>query len=465
MVVAVVGLGLPVSSGALVVSGGGCVQEFSGEGMADPGDRLPVVIVHGFTGSGQAIMPLFDALNASPMSAEMSMSVFDYGDVSTRWVDDPGIGPRLGEWIDCLADASLEGGGPGRVAVVAHSMGGLAARFALDDAGVGAEKVALVATLGTPHEGSVWAGPPTDGSTLGTLVRALFEALDVTAIVGETDTGAGRALAVGSAELASLAGWPEGVPVWAGAGDFVGEPRFLFSTGPTVSAGDGLVSVSSATARAPTVGGLGGVEVDECRIPLPLDATSALIPVYVAAYLRTTSDPLRCSHSNLIENRRFIDAITAQLAAVASQEPRTPPDEEGQDTCAVVAATIATERTWVPGAAELVDQLSRNGEQSPLVLVDDRTVDVFVTSPSGESVSRYRLVSGVAVEYLELVSGAAPEGEVGTGEPIPLAGLLLSGGQTGLSVVKRDGITPICSFRYDGTDGASGSSETGSNGE
>lgn len=132
-------------------------------------------------------------------------------------------------------------------------------------------------------------------------------------------------------------------------------------------------------------------------------------------------------------------------------EPTRALSLQGEDACSVVAETIAVERRWVAGAAELVEQLAgAEYGPSPLVLVDGRTVDVYVTSPSGESVVRYRITRGDGVEGPVLVSGDSPEGPVGTGEEIPSGGLQLSVGQTGVSVLHSDGVTPICSFRYDG---------------
>ncbi len=72
---------------------------------------------------------------------------FDYHEHSGRWVSDPpSIGPALGDAIDCLFDRS----GSEKVIVVAHSMGGLATRYALGEDRDRADKVSTVVTFGTP---------------------------------------------------------------------------------------------------------------------------------------------------------------------------------------------------------------------------------------------------------------------------------------------------------------------------
>ena len=92
---------------------------------------------------------------------------FDYYSTAhqaTGWVTDPAIGAALATDITCLASASAAQGGPGEVIIVAHSMGGLAVRCAVDQACVGqghkaanADQIGLVVTLGTPNLGSAFA--------------------------------------------------------------------------------------------------------------------------------------------------------------------------------------------------------------------------------------------------------------------------------------------------------------------
>jgi pimeloyl-ACP methyl ester carboxylesterase len=111
------------------------------------GGRTPVVVVHGWTGRAThnvdrtgAFSHLIDLTANRLGTVNVSRSVigqiqrlggtavytFDYHGISTRWVTDDGIGPRLGRAIDCLYEATGQ-----RVIIVAHSMGGLAARQAI----------------------------------------------------------------------------------------------------------------------------------------------------------------------------------------------------------------------------------------------------------------------------------------------------------------------------------------------
>jgi triacylglycerol lipase len=62
------------------------------------------------------------------------------------------------EWIKCLqrADAGRDCGDDGRVVIVAHSMGGLDARYMITHLGMESRVAALV-TLSTPHRGSPYA--------------------------------------------------------------------------------------------------------------------------------------------------------------------------------------------------------------------------------------------------------------------------------------------------------------------
>lgn len=148
---------------------------------------------------------------------------FDYHQLSGRWVNDPGIGPRLGTAIDCLREATGQ-----KVILVAHSMGGLAAREALSLRGPKnqnrAHEVSQVITFGTPETGSVAAsiigglvnGAPGEPAAVFRLVLAecgrqssgsietgsLCDMLP--AFVRAFDGVGGQALRAGSPELRSL---------------------------------------------------------------------------------------------------------------------------------------------------------------------------------------------------------------------------------------------------------------------
>jgi pimeloyl-ACP methyl ester carboxylesterase len=125
-------------------------------------DKVPVIMVHGFTGKAQD----WGALNNSSSFAGVVNQIpgvavahlFSYN--SYRWVDNPDSGPKLAKTIDCVSQLSRQNGGKGKVIVVANSMGGLVARDALshrssDNQRAVADEVGQVITIGTPHAGTL----------------------------------------------------------------------------------------------------------------------------------------------------------------------------------------------------------------------------------------------------------------------------------------------------------------------
>jgi|GEM_PF-6388782 len=269
------------------------------------GKWVPVVMVHGWTststhreklagekdrpgafshpidlttvvGPPQTVGPsLIGLLQRIPGAAVFT---FDYHEYSARWVDDDHLGPALGQAIDCLSKASGE-----KVIIVAHSMGGLVARWALAHRGTDgrdrAEKVSSVVTFGTPEEGSLLAellavgadaGAATDTSGKLAVLRAILTACGQ-ASTAQLDTGtpcdllpsfirafdsqAGQALRSGSAALTALGPFPKAVRVTALAGDIKLHVADLgwFGLEPwkaDVGVGDVIVDRDSAIAGA-----------------------------------------------------------------------------------------------------------------------------------------------------------------------------------------------------------------------
>lgn len=160
---------------------------------------------------------------------------FDYENINTS------IGENARLLGERLADVGLDGSGPQRLDVVAHSMGGLVSRH-LIELGTGAAVVDRLVTLGTPNGGSPW---PTvqklatvaltvglNGLTaaawplgvLGTLLGALEKvdvALDemepgsevVLLLAGAPDPGVPYTVLVGNRSFAGPPVQPEGSPV------------------------------------------------------------------------------------------------------------------------------------------------------------------------------------------------------------------------------------------------------------
>lgn len=136
------------------------------------GSVFPILFVHGFNDTAKtwtrpAAVTWFDTPNISDPKSFIDWIgnipgalpvVFDYGGHSLEWVNNAAIGPALAKVVDCLARAAGE-----KVDIVAHSMGGLAARHVLGDPKRAAQ-VSLVVTLGTPNLGSFWPAVLTKGA-------------------------------------------------------------------------------------------------------------------------------------------------------------------------------------------------------------------------------------------------------------------------------------------------------------
>jgi pimeloyl-ACP methyl ester carboxylesterase len=334
------------------------------------GRVFPVVTIHGITGSdddfggtidhsylGSQLQParsLFDALagssavDAPPPGLEGArVFSFSYTPDSLRWVDDPAVGGKFAETIDCLHE---EFGVP--VSVVAHSMGGLVARWvanSTDPAGVPrASKLGKVVTLGTPYTGS-------DLSAVVNGVTDTAAALDWTPnlrllnyLCGEVGTAtgegscglipfysslrseAGRNLRSGSDALAALQRWPSGVDVTTIAGS-VSLPMMLFGSplNTPVDLGDLVVGTPSATAD-PTAG-----RVFECSYA---SATGTYLTSWKEVLGIASPEDRRakltanlldspCYHGMLMRNVELTNEVLAQLTDWLASHRAPPPPE------------------------------------------------------------------------------------------------------------------------------------------
>jgi pimeloyl-ACP methyl ester carboxylesterase len=129
-----------------------------------PGTR-PVVLVHGWTGSPLSVTAerLDQALNPTPGNGRWQMYQFDYHIWGKQWAAVPQISTCLADYIATLSAVHSKAGGDGKVYVVGHSMGGLAARFAVSPQWGGKSVASLiggVVTLDTPHSGTPWGNTP-----------------------------------------------------------------------------------------------------------------------------------------------------------------------------------------------------------------------------------------------------------------------------------------------------------------
>ena len=147
-------------------------QYNSGIGKLTPEQR-PVVLVHGWGGSSTKMVPVAQALTGpgSSIASQIKVFYFDYRAESIHWAAIPAIASCLAEYVSGISAAYRAAGGDGKVIVVAHSMGGLAVRFAsaTNSGGQGVftdepidKDLGGLVTIDTPSLGS-----PLGGSALG----------------------------------------------------------------------------------------------------------------------------------------------------------------------------------------------------------------------------------------------------------------------------------------------------------
>lgn len=124
------------------------------------GTAQPVILVHGWT--SRPMDATRTELEGLPSKNKRQYFTFDYEQFNTLWASDPPIAACLAAYIKKVSDTHRQRGGTGRVFLVAHSMGGLAIRFALSTTYGGvaglADRVGGVTTLDTPNTGSMWGG-------------------------------------------------------------------------------------------------------------------------------------------------------------------------------------------------------------------------------------------------------------------------------------------------------------------
>ena len=115
-----------------------------------PGDRLPLLFCHGYMGDETNFLILRRRLAAAGFRSQATVWLWPFWRSCDEYAGL--IARRVGEVIEATGAPAVD--------LVAHSMGGLAARWFLASAGRGADARRLV-TLGTPHRGTIvaLAGP------------------------------------------------------------------------------------------------------------------------------------------------------------------------------------------------------------------------------------------------------------------------------------------------------------------
>jgi triacylglycerol lipase len=268
-----------------------------------------VLFVHGFTGSpgdfrrtrdGQASM--IESVAGVP---DVVAYTFDYSAASTQWVTDPAIGPALAKAIVCLATRTGK-----RIVVVAHSMGGLAVRFAqgvVIDGQPVANSMQRVVTIGTPTDGVILLSF-TRGDVSQTIVQALVDAaseacgkktreehVHLCDLLDAANAPAVSAMAPGSGDLRRLPPWNPRLAIVPIAADLRLRVSVL-GIGTTLSLGDIVATVDSATADASR-----GQHAYVARCKITLEDLFEVV------------DRSPCSHTNELTNQSIGRAVRAQI--------------------------------------------------------------------------------------------------------------------------------------------------------
>lgn len=277
------------------------------------GTRTPVLLVHGLMGNvgtwgrtseENTVRGVLNGISS------LTVDTFDYERWNLLWIDNSNIGPRLAQRISCLATSSRQEGGPGKVIVVAHSMGGLAARFAAAQVVDGrkvADDIGLVVTIGTPHLGSGlanWAITVVRDICAGFTMPGLLSPSGALCAMAVDYLTAIGGLKLDSQKLKALSAFPGTFPVRAIAGNVVSSVD-VFGSPMVVANGDLVVAVQSATQGVALPQKGGGTSVLECK-------SLFLIPLVTQA---------ECEHGRLLTNpavhKIVVDSIQTYVASTA----------------------------------------------------------------------------------------------------------------------------------------------------
>ena len=245
------------------------------------GLRTPVILVHGLgeqastwtDGGTGSMFSRVDAING------VMTLMYDYSQANHEWVDNISNGPGLAFYIKHVAQASRDyrspdgARGPGKVIVVAFSLGGLITRYAATTGGEAGD-ISRVITIGVPNTGSFWAN-------LGGSVRDLIcteAGVHGPAAICNDQWQVLSGLQAFGPKIAALKPLPPSISLNAIAGDetWVYQIWGRFWGGIPLF-GDGVVATGSALAKRP-----GGVNdtFDTVRNPIvPGDTSVMHIPL------------------------------------------------------------------------------------------------------------------------------------------------------------------------------------------
>ncbi len=321
------------------------------------GTKVPVISVHGLTAGPKVWEPMIPALRS--ITNAYVVEPFDYESSSAQWVTNPNIGPKLAETIDCLAQASQEGGGKGEVIAVGHSMGGLAIEYASNQVVNGrkvSDELASVITIAAPFQGSILGNA--GSMLLNSLCQATFQVGRlVQEYVNHENCLASLAvhgLAIGSTELKALLPFPAGLPVKVIAGNVTPEIKlgFVTITGPPED-GDLVVGVGSATPpdRYTDQGKGDGKKIVECK----------------GVIMEPIISDAPCSHSKLLTDEDVQNEVKQSIQAyiASTKAPSIPMTHSLQ----IGSMEVPIPNTWDTGMSgvsylNLVDHTTCEGSDA-----------------------------------------------------------------------------------------------------
>jgi pimeloyl-ACP methyl ester carboxylesterase len=226
--------------------------------------KTPVVLIHGYAegpsvwsqapqGGGSAMYDSVNDIGSSGPGGTVWTSTFDYsmGNQNQQWVGEHS-GPRFAAYLKCVAAASRQAGGPGKVIVVTHSMGGLVTRWATSKGGASAD-IAEVITIATPNTGDFFA----NFMVTACLDPYSAEVAAINALTGSSNICAGMSAFWGMSALGpdidTLPPLPSGIPLYAIAGDETIRGITLWGAHLNIGLdGDGIVTLGSAHADGGT---------------------------------------------------------------------------------------------------------------------------------------------------------------------------------------------------------------------
>lgn len=303
----------------VVVSPASAVQACAtGSGVNPPQtaaetNRTPVILVHGLWSNPE----MWSGVKRVLGNSSVASYAFDYESVNSVWIAKGNTAQRLANTIVCYS--KLYGGK--KVIVVAHSMGGLLTRQALDGAAYGTfvkDVVGHVITIGTPHLGATIALPSyLTNIAMCSLVFAWRGAEALALCDRMQDSEAVAAMRPGSPQLQALPKLPSGITVMAIAGEVSRQICVPWGCSAKVSTNsDLIVPVASATAEYTRTGVGDGMHIFQCADPLAI--------FYI-------SRPY-CEHNELVRSSAVQEMVKASIAAYLDSIKQKPASARGLST-------------------------------------------------------------------------------------------------------------------------------------